>query len=86
MTDDIKNYRVYMTTGCPYCKKAVTLLLNKKKSFSVTVLDNDIETLQELKKQYNWQTVPLIVAKTKDDKELFLGGFSDLEQTFSVST
>lgn len=85
MTSEIKNYRVYMTTGCPFCKKVVTLLLEKKKTFSVTVLDNDIETLEELKKQYNWQTVPMIVGRTKEGKELFLGGCSDLERKFGVS-
>lgn len=84
MIDDIERYRIYILTGCSFCKKAVNLLLEKKKCFSVTVLDHDMDTLNKLKEKHEWNTVPLIVATTKEEKELFLGGFSDLEKTFGV--
>lgn len=84
MTDEVKSYHVYVLLDCPYCKQAVKLLQEKKENFVVTVLDNDQERLQELKQKFNWQTVPLIVGKTKSSEELFLGGCSDLEQRFGV--
>lgn len=86
MTDNIKSYQAYILLDCPYCKKAIQLLQEKKKVFSVTVLDYDRERLSLLKEKFSWQTVPLIVMKNDKDEELFLGGFSDLEQTFSVPT
>lgn len=86
MTDNIKSYHAYVLLDCPYCKKAIQLLREKKKIFSVTILDHDKDSLVLLKEKFSWQTVPLIVAKTDKDEELFLGGFSDLEQAFSVPT
>lgn len=86
MTDNIKSYEAYVLLDCPYCKKAIQLLQEKKKVFSVTVLDYDRERLALLKEKFSWQTVPLIVMKNDKDEELLLGGFSDLEQTFSVPT
>ena len=86
MTDNIKSYEAYVLLDCPYCKKAIQMLQEKKKVFSVTVLDYDRERLTSLKEKFSWQTVPLIVTKTDKDEELLLGGFSDLEQRLSVPT
>ena len=40
MTDDIKNYRVYMTTGCPYCNTMMTdgVKFNEKED-KISVMD-----------------------------------------------
>lgn len=84
MTDNIKSYDAYVLLDCPYCKKAIQLLQEKKKVFSVTVLDYDKERLALLKEKFSWQTVPLIVTKTEEGEELFLGGFSDLEQRLDL--
>lgn len=85
MTENIKSYHIYTLVDCPACKRAIKLLQDKKENFSVTVLDNDQEQLNLLKEEFCWQTVPMIVGKTEDDKELFLGGCSDLERKFGVS-
>lgn len=85
MTENIKSYHIYTLVDCPACKRAVKLLTEKKEVFAVTVLDNDQEKLNNLKEEYCWQTVPMIVGKTEEDKELFLGGCSDLERRFGVS-
>ena len=85
MTEQIKSYQIYTLVDCPACKRAVNLLKEKKENFSVTVLDNDQERLTELKEEYCWNTVPIIVGKTEENKELFLGGCSDLERRFGVS-
>jgi len=85
MTESIKSYHVYTLVDCPACKRAIKLLQDKKENFAVTVLDNDREQLNLLKEEYCWQTVPIIVGKTEEGKELFLGGCSDLERKFGVS-
>jgi glutaredoxin len=85
MTENIKSYHIYTLVDCPACKRAVKLLTEKKEVFAVTVLDNDQEKLNNLKEEYCWQTVPMIVGKTEENKELFLGGCSDLERRFGVS-
>lgn len=84
MIENFKSFRVYVLVECPACKRAVNLLKSKQKVFSVTVLDNDQEYLSTLKEEYNWKTVPLIIGKTDDEKEVFLGGCSDLEKMFDV--
>ena len=85
MTEQIKSYHIYTLVDCPACKRAIKLLQDKKENFAVTVLDNDQEQLKLLKEEYCWQTVPMIVGKTEEGKELFLGGCSDLERKFGVS-
>ena len=85
MTEKIKSYHIYTLVDCPACKRAVKLLQEKKENFAVTVLDNDQEQLDKLKEEYCWQTVPMIVGKTEEEKELFLGGCSDLERRFDLS-
>ena len=82
MTEQIKSYHIYSLVDCPACKRAIKLLQDRKENFAVTVLDNDQEQLNTLKEQYCWQTVPMIVGKTEEGKELFLGGCSDLERKF----
>ena len=85
MTEPIKSYHIYTLVDCPACKRAIKLLQDKKENFVVTVLDNDQEQLKLLKEEYCWKTVPMIVGKTEEGKELFLGGCSDLERKFGVS-
>lgn len=85
MTESFKSYHIYTLLDCPACKRAVKLLQEKKENFAVTVLDNDQERLKELKEEFCWQTVPIIVGKTQDNKEIFLGGCSDLERRYGVS-
>lgn len=85
MIDNIKSYEIYTLLNCPACKRAIKILEDRKEVFSVTVLDNDQERLTLLKEEYCWKTVPMIVGKTEEGKELFLGGCSDLERKFGVS-
>jgi glutaredoxin len=84
MTDNVKSYHIYTILNCPACKRAIKLLEDRKENFAVTVLDNDQERLQSLKEEFCWQTVPMIVGKTEEGKEMFLGGCSDLERRFDL--
>ena len=84
MTESGSRYHAYVLLDCPFCEKAINLLHDKKQTFAVTVLDNDRETLKEIKEKYSHQTVPLILIKSESGEEKLLGGFSDLEKTFNV--
>jgi len=84
MTEEIKSYQIYTLLDCPACKRAIKLLQEREENFSVTVLDNDQERLLQLKEEHCWKTVPMIVGKTQEGKELFLGGCSDLEHRFEL--
>jgi len=80
MDEEFERYHIYAKLTCPVCKKAVDLFASRKDKFAVTILDNDLEKLDQLKAEYSWTTVPIIVGITKDEKEVLLGGFSDVKQ------
>ena len=84
MTEDVKTYHLYVLLDCPFCKKAVKLLENKKQKFIVTVMDNDEEELDKVKQKYSHKTVPIVIGKTSDSKEIFIGGCSELEQSLDA--
>lgn len=81
---EIERYQVVVLVDCPFCKKAISLLKERNEKFGVLVLDNDQEYLNRLKAHYNWKTVPIITALTKDSaQEILIGGCSDLENYFN---
>lgn len=76
-------YKVIMKIDCPFCRKAVDLLSEKKLPFIVIIADNSEDFLQEQKKNYNWQTVPIILEVDSSGKEALIGGFSELNEKLS---
>ncbi len=72
-------FRLYTKTSCPYCHAAIKLLTEGQHEFECYGLDQQPELLTEIKKTYNWQTVPLVVEITAG-KEKFIGGFTDLRE------
>jgi len=55
------------------------LLSEKQYDFECYGLDKQPELLTEIKKTYNWETVPVVVEITAG-QEKFIGGFSDLKE------
>jgi glutaredoxin len=84
MTEDIKSYHLYILLGCPFCEKAVNLLENKKQRFVISVMDNDLEELEETKQTYSHKTVPIVIGKTINNKQVLIGGCSELEQRLNA--
>ena len=70
-------YTVWAKSRCPYCQRAQELLLEKELPYDIIMVDENQELLQEVQQKFNWSTVPVIV-ETKDDNEIFVGGFTDL--------
>ena len=52
---------VYRTESCPYCVAAKQLLQKRGYTFDEVYLDRDASRMAELKEQYGWRTVPMIV-------------------------
>jgi len=72
-------FRLYTTTGCPYCQSAVQLLSERQKEFECYALDSQPKLLNEIKSTYKWKTVPIVVEIT-EGQEKFIGGFTDLKE------
>ena len=75
----MKRYRVIVKTDCEYSRNAVNLLTKKQIPFICVVVDKDPEFLQKEKERLSWPTVPIII-DTTDEKEILIGGFSELEE------
>ena len=70
-------YILYARMNCPFCKKAVELLKSKGEDYKVLNLKSRPKVLEELKKIYEWSTVPMVFYKQGNNIEL-VGGYTDL--------
>ena len=61
-------FRLYTKNDCPYCQLAIRLLTEHQKEFECYAMDQQPQLLNEIKKTYRWETVPVI------------GGFNDLKE------
>jgi len=68
-------FTMFVSKGCPYCEKAMNLLLYNALDFTMYNYESDSEKLLEAKARENWKTVPMIWKG-----EEFIGGFTDLER------
>jgi glutaredoxin 3 len=73
--------RVYTASYCPWCKKAVELLVSEGFTFLSADVTNDEDTRTMLRTLSNCSTVPQVWV---DDR--FIGGFSDLERLRAEGT
>ena len=53
-------YIVYTRDGCPYCDTAINTLKEKEQSFMIGNLTNNPELLEEVKKQNEMTTIPIV--------------------------
>ena len=76
-------FKVYALRNCDFCKKAVDELRIGGWPFLYCPLDGpptdsvSTDTIEAIKKKYNWPTVPIII-RVADDEEHLVGGYSDL--------
>lgn len=83
---NIKMYKLIVKVDCPFCKKAVNLLTQKKIPFIVIAADKGDNFLQEQKNRYNWQTVPIIIAIDENNNEHLVGGFTELNEKLNKNS
>ena len=72
-------YILLVKETCPFCVSAVDLLEKEKQNYNTVVFGPDqLGTLEEMKKAYDWATVPMVFKRDGNQIE-FIGGFTDLE-------
>tara|TARA_R110002110_G_scaffold313709_2_gene526968 strand:+ start:875 stop:1123 length:249 start_codon:yes stop_codon:yes gene_type:complete len=74
----MNKYIIYVKEKCPFCVKAIERLKNDNISFEKMAFDNRPAALQELKKIYEWQTVPMVFEKVGNSTYKLIGGYTDL--------
>lgn len=79
-------FHVYAKIDCPFCKRAVGFLQDKKEHFSLTILDHAPQVLTDLSGEFSWNTVPIITLvekyETNPTDVKLIGGCEDLERFF----
>jgi len=76
---DNTRYIIYGTSYCPYCKSSKMILESRRIECVFLSMDEDIKGLEEAKKYYNWNTVPIVLENNKDTGKIkFIGGYTDL--------
>ncbi|MGO1367767.1 MAG: glutaredoxin 3 [Senegalia sp. (in: firmicutes)] len=68
-----KDVKIYTTSTCPFCLRAKRLMDNKGVEYEEIEISNNMEKLEELKKETNSSTVPQIFVDNK-----FIGGCDEI--------
>ena len=83
-------YHLIVTSGCPFCENAVTLLGEKGALIHIDDATDRGEWLAEQKEVYGWETVPIInKVQLQSDGSIdveFIGGYTDLREHMNVGT
>ena len=74
-----KFFTVYTKTDCSFCKKAVSLLDERKLPFIVVVMDKNPEFLEKVKKDMKHDTVPIVIEHINIAETKVIGGSDNLE-------
>ena len=80
-----QHYILWVKTHCPWCKKAEKMLTEKTLSYTVFVMDNELEDLGRVKEKHNWDTVPIVFEITSHGRFNLIGGYTDLEKYLNNS-
>jgi len=68
----------YCKVDCSFCKKAISLLEEEQKDFVVTIMDHCKPYEEGIKKDLNFNTVPIVLRYSADGKVQLIGGYTDL--------
>lgn len=79
-------YIIYTKSSCPFCVKAEELLKIYDAEYETISIDSSPILFEEMKRAWDWKTVPMIFRYTNEDptKTLeFVGGYTDLAKNFT---
>ena len=78
----METYKIYGITDCPACLRACALLMEKGIEYSFVESDFSPSYRTVLKKQWNWNTFPIIVklniSESNDISTTLVGGYEEL--------
>ena len=73
-------YILFVKETCPYCVMAEELLRDHGQELNTVVFGPEqLGTLEEMKKAYDWATVPMVFKREGNQIE-FVGGYTDLKE------
>ena len=75
-----RHYFLWARQDCDWCVQAIGLLNKEHLSYSVFGMDEEPELLEAAKKNFKWETIPIIFEICMDGTTKLIGGFTDLEQ------
>ena len=78
-------FHLYIKVDCPFCAEAINLLSSHEKEFIVTVMDKCPLFVEEVKRQFNQTTVPVILhigggSEVPDGTVVLVGGYEQLKE------
>tara|TARA_R110000744_G_scaffold370517_3_gene481120 strand:+ start:1069 stop:1323 length:255 start_codon:yes stop_codon:yes gene_type:complete len=73
----MSSFILYTLNGCPHCDEATELLNHRDRKHIIMELNREHPTLQGLKDELDWKTVPIIFEMSGRDQK-FIGGYTDL--------
>ena len=73
-------YTAYVLLDCPFCKKAIKLLQDKKVPFLTVIMDMNPEFVDRIKEDMKHPTVPIVVQQLENSTIRIIGGADDLEK------
>ena len=71
-------YMLYTLSYCPFCVAAKEFLLESKLNHTIIPMDGKEDLLDEIKKMWQWETVPIVLEKKESTLRL-IGGYDDLK-------
>ena len=79
---------VYSKEDCNYCIKAKEFLNNNKIQYKELKLNkndiNDMNIIKDLKEKYNHNTFPFILVQLKNEQDVFIGGYNELQTAYNT--
>ena len=76
----MRNFILFTKDECEFCEEAVTKLEALEHSYEEIKLNNKPRCSSMIKNLYGWETVPIILEYISEEKQTFVGGYSDLEE------
>ena len=76
----MRSFILFTKEKCNFCKEAVTKLESLKHTYEEIRLNEHPRGLSMIKNLYGWETVPIILEYISEEKQTFVGGYSDLEE------
>ena len=77
-----RNFVMFTKKACPYCKRAVDKMEKEEHDYEIVQLDKNPNSLKMIKNLYGWETVPIILEYHSDERQTFVGGYTDLLEYF----
>ena len=81
--DNLKrHYFLWIKSSCPFCVKTTELLKEQKVDFTSYDFCEKQDLLGEVKNNFSWPTVPMVLEIRSDGIQSFIGGYTDVCKWF----